>query len=153
MTHLWLRAETKPNEKRTALTPSVAQTLLEHGFKITVEESTQSIFDLSEYPSSITRVPFGSWKTLAPADAFIVGLKELPENESHPLVHKHIMFAHCFKQQQGWKEILERFDQGHGSLFDLEFLQNDQGISLKKLMAQDKELPRLDITLDSLVLL
>jgi len=37
------------------------------------------------------------------------------------------MFAHCFKQQAGWKQLLSRFDQGHGSLYDLEFLMDDKG--------------------------
>ena len=47
--HLWLRAETKPNEHRTALTPSVVKTLLAEGATITVEKSTENIFDDSEY--------------------------------------------------------------------------------------------------------
>jgi len=86
--HLWLRAETKPFEKRTALTPSVALQLIENGFKITIEESLQSIFSPSEY-AHCTLVPAGSWKQ-APADAIIMGLKELPE-ESDPLTHAHIV--------------------------------------------------------------
>lgn len=47
--HLWLRAETKPMEHRAALTPSTAKKLLDAGFKITVERSTQRIFDDEEY--------------------------------------------------------------------------------------------------------
>lgn len=47
--HLWLRAETKPMEHRAALTPATAKKLLDAGFKITVEESTQRIFDDKEY--------------------------------------------------------------------------------------------------------
>lgn len=47
--HLWLRAETKPMEHRAALTPATAKKLLDAGFKITVEESAQRIFDDKEY--------------------------------------------------------------------------------------------------------
>jgi saccharopine dehydrogenase (NAD+, L-lysine-forming) len=47
--HLWLRSETKPMEHRAALTPATAKILLENGFKITVEQSTQRIFDDDEY--------------------------------------------------------------------------------------------------------
>lgn len=72
-------------------------------------------------------VPALSWKTDAPADAYIVGLKELPENDDSPLHHTHIFFAHCFKEQGGWKEILHRFDQGNGTILDLEFLNDAQG--------------------------
>jgi saccharopine dehydrogenase (NAD+, L-lysine forming) len=66
-------------------------------------------------------VPKGSWRT-APVEAYILGLKELPENDDSPLFHKHIMFAHCYKQQGGWKDVLSRFAKGNGLLLDLEFL-------------------------------
>ena len=62
------------------------------------------------------------WKS-APLDAFIIGLKELPENDDSPLKHTHIMFAHCYKNQDGWEDILGRFKRGNGLLLDLEFLQ------------------------------
>lgn len=68
-----------------------------------------------------------SWKTDAPADAYIVGLKELPENDDSPLHHTHIFFAHCFKNQGGWKELLHRFDAGNGTILDLEFLNDSNG--------------------------
>lgn len=68
-----------------------------------------------------------SWKTDAPADTYIVGLKELPENDNSPLHHTHIFFAHCFKNQGGWKELLHRFDVGKGTILDLEFLNDASG--------------------------
>lgn len=37
----------------------------------------------------------GSWPD-APTDAYIVGIKELP-NEDHPLKHRHIYFGHAYK--------------------------------------------------------
>ncbi|KAI9486777.1 MAG: hypothetical protein EXX96DRAFT_550537 [Benjaminiella poitrasii] len=126
--HLWLRAETKPMEHRAALTPSTAKKLIDAGFRITVEKSTQRIFDNEEYAKvGCTIVPFLSWKTDAPSDAYIVGLKELPENDNSPLHHTHIFFAHCFKNQAGWKELLYRFDAGKGTILDLEFLNDKQG--------------------------
>jgi saccharopine dehydrogenase (NAD+, L-lysine-forming) len=66
-----------------------------------------------------------SWKD-APADAYIIGLKELPDEDS-PLSHQHIFFAHCFKNQRGWKDILKRFIKGNGVLLDLEFLVDEKG--------------------------
>jgi len=68
----------------------------------------------------------GSWRT-APTDFYIVGLKELPENDNSPLVHRHIFFGHCFKYQFGWKELLQRFTVGGGSLLDMEFLNDEKG--------------------------
>ena len=59
--HIWLRAETKANEKRSALTPTVAEELLKagikvflfnviiKGFKVTVEKCTQRIFRDTEF--------------------------------------------------------------------------------------------------------
>ncbi|SAM03478.1 hypothetical protein [Absidia glauca] len=126
--HLWLRAETKPMEHRAALTPATAKILLDNGFKITVERSDQRIFDDEEYVKvGCPLVDTLSWKTDAPADAYIVGLKELPENDDSPLHHTHIFFAHCFKNQGGWKELLHRFDAGNGTILDLEFLNDDKG--------------------------
>lgn len=124
---LHLRAETKPLEARAALTPSTTKQLLDAGFEIYVEESSQSTFDIKEYEAVGAKiVPEGSWKT-APKERIIFGLKELPENETFPLIHEHIQFAHCYKDQAGWQDVLKRFPQGNGTLYDLEFLENDQG--------------------------
>jgi hypothetical protein len=70
----------------------------------------------------------GCWKTNAPSDAFVIGLKELPENDTSPLSHPHIFFAHCYKKQSGWKEVLQRFDQGGGLILDMEFLNDENGM-------------------------
>lgn len=66
-----------------------------------------------------------SWPQ-APTDIPIIGLKELPESDE-PLPHTHIQFAHCYKQQAGWSNVLARFYKGGGTLYDLEFLADDQG--------------------------
>lgn len=120
--HLWLRAETKHNEKRSALTPEICTELLKAGFKLTIEKCSQRIFKDDEFEKvGCTLVPTGTWKS-APSDAYIVGLKELPENDDSDLIHTHIMFAHCYKNQDGWDQVLSRFVKGKGLLLDLEFL-------------------------------
>ncbi|KAI8897634.1 hypothetical protein BC833DRAFT_593016 [Globomyces pollinis-pini] len=122
MVHLWLRAETKLNEARSALTPSIAKTLLANDFTITVEKCNQRIFKDDEFTSvGCTLVEKGTWRS-APKDAYIIGLKELPENDDSPLHHTHIMFAHCYKEQDGWADVLSRFVRGNGLLLDIEFL-------------------------------
>jgi len=124
--HLWLRDETKPNERRTPLTPSHTRTLLDAGMRITVESSETRVFADQDYLNAgCALAPSGSWKH-APLDAFILGLKELPA-ESAPLPHRHIYFAHAFKKQAGWKELIGRFTEGKGSVYDLEFLTDDAG--------------------------
>ncbi|GHE86912.1 saccharopine dehydrogenase [Thalassotalea profundi] len=119
--HLWLRAETKPQEQRAALTPKGAKYLISQGFKISVEVCKQRIFLLSHYQDvGCDIVPSGSWIN-APESAFILGLKELPEND-FPLIHRHIYFAHAYKAQAGASELLSRFVKGGGGLYDLEYL-------------------------------
>lgn len=125
-THIWLRAETKPLEQRTALTPAGARTLLEAGFRVTVEDGPQNIFPLDDYRSLGCDIALpGSW-TDAPRDAFILGVKELPDDR-FPLEHRHIYFAHVYKGQAGANEVLGRFVAGGGALYDLEFLTFGNG--------------------------
>ena len=98
---LHLRSETKAFEHRSALTPTVVRKLVENGFSVNVERSPERIFDDAEFESAGAKlVDEGSWPN-APRDHIIVGLKELPE-EQFPLVHTHIQFAHCYKNQGGW---------------------------------------------------
>lgn len=126
-TALWLRCETKQFERRAALTPTTAKTLLDAGFQITVEEDPQRIFYIEEYKAvGCAIAPYNSWPS-APTSTTIIGLKELPENDTSPLPHTHIQFAHCYKNQAGWVGVLERFGKGGGKLYDLEFLQDDTG--------------------------
>ena len=42
MTHLWVRAEQRPNEERVGLTPEGAAALIKAGFRVTVEESSEA---------------------------------------------------------------------------------------------------------------
>lgn len=44
-----------------------------------------------------------------------------------PLIHTHVQFAHCYKNQAGWEAVLSRFPRGGGTLLDLEFLTDDNG--------------------------
>jgi len=123
---LHLRAETKPLEHRSALTPSTTKALLDAGYPVNIERSSLSIFDDKEFEAAgATLLPEGSWPK-APKDHIIIGLKELPE-ETFPLEHTHVQFAHCYKGQGGWDTVLARFPRGGGTLYDLEFLQDEMG--------------------------
>jgi len=133
-THIWLRCESKRGEERTALTPRHASRLVRAGYRVTVERndprsSSPSFpsFLASDYSSAGCELADPhSWKSSAPPDAIILGLKEL-EVETIPLPHKHIHFAHIYKGQRGWQEALRRFDEGGGALYDLEYLVDDRG--------------------------
>jgi saccharopine dehydrogenase (NAD+, L-lysine forming) len=111
---------------RRAVTPTTTKALLDAGFAINVERSPARIFEDSEFEAvGATLVPEGSWVN-APHDHIIVGLKELPE-DSFALKHTHVQFAHCFKNQGGWQDVLSRFSLGGGTLLDLEFLTDESG--------------------------
>jgi hypothetical protein len=124
--HIWLRAETKSGEARAAMTPATARRLLDAGFTVTVERSQQSVFANQEYElEGCNLADAGTWPG-APAQAYILGLKELPDANT-PLPHRHIYFAHAYKGQLGWEALLGRFRQGGGTLLDLEYLVDDTG--------------------------
>lgn len=85
-TILHVRAETKPLEHRTAITPTIASKLVSAGYTVYVEKSPLSIFKDDEYNGTGAElVPTGSWID-APSERIIIGLKELPE-EDFPLKH------------------------------------------------------------------
>ena len=123
---LWLRCETKEDERRSALTPTTARALIDAGFRITVEKDPKRIFDIDEYARAGCEIAeFHSWPD-APRDTPVLGLKELAQ-PGPALAHTHIMIAHCYKQQEGWHLMFERFREGGGKLYDLEFLEDANG--------------------------
>ena len=126
MTHLWVRAEQRPDESRVGITPDGVATLVNAGFRVTVEDSPSRIISLKSYTAAGAHAaPFGSWPD-APADAIVFGLKELPDEDT-PLRHRHIFFGHAFKGQSGAARLLARFRAGGGALYDLEYLTDSNG--------------------------
>ncbi|MDH6110345.1 saccharopine dehydrogenase (NAD+, L-lysine-forming) [Kitasatospora sp. MAP12-15] len=126
MPRLWIRHEARSTERRAPIVPADARRLVEHGFQVTVEESPQRVFPLEEYTAAgCETAPAGGWSG-APQQAYVLGLKELPEDGS-ALTHRHIFFGHAYKGQQGSRELLGRFNAGGGALLDLEYLVDDMG--------------------------
>ncbi|WP_405775359.1 saccharopine dehydrogenase [Streptomyces sp. NBC_00859] len=124
--HLWMRAESRPSERRAPLVPEDAALLVSQGIQVTVEESAQRAFALDDYISAgCHTAPPGAWDE-APAEAHILGLKELP-SDCASLTHRHIYFGHAYKGQSGACELLGRFTAGGGTLLDLEYLTADTG--------------------------
>ncbi|MCK8485441.1 saccharopine dehydrogenase [Aliiroseovarius sp. S2029] len=126
MTHLWVRAEQRANEDRVGLTPEGAKALIDAGLRVTVEESGVRVIGIEDYRDAGCEIaPENAWPN-APHDAIIFGLKELPEDGT-PLPHRHIMFGHAFKGQHSGRALLERFKAGDGTLYDLEYLVDEDG--------------------------
>lgn len=126
MTHVWVRAEQRPNEDRVGLTPEGAAALIAAGYRVTVEDSRTRILPIDGYAAAGCEIaPEATWPD-APADAIIFGLKELPEDGT-PLRHRHIMFGHAYKGQPAGQILLKRFAAGGGTLYDLEYLLDEDG--------------------------
>ncbi|MGL6043768.1 MAG: hypothetical protein ACRC1J_07570, partial [Sandaracinobacteroides sp.] len=126
MTHLWVRAEQRPNEERVGLTPDGAAALIKGGLRVTVEASSVRAIPIDGYRAAGCEIADENHWPAAPADAIIFGLKELPEDGT-PLTHRHIMFGHAYKGQPAGRELLRRFRAGGGTLFDLEYLVGEDG--------------------------
>jgi saccharopine dehydrogenase (NAD+, L-lysine-forming) len=123
---LWVRHEVRATERRTPVVPADAHLLIEGGVPVTVENSPQRVFPLSDYVAVGCRIAEpGSWVD-APDDEFIIGLKELPDAPA-ALRHRHVFFGHAYKGQRGGRQLLRRFTAGGGTLFDLEYLVDGRG--------------------------
>ena len=126
MTHLWVRAEQRPNEERVGLTPEGAAALVRAGVRVSVEESHVRAIPIDGYREAGCEIVAENLWPQAPAEAMIFGLKELPEDGT-PLTHSHIMFGHAYKGQPAGRELLQRFRAGGGVLYDLEYLVGEDG--------------------------
>jgi saccharopine dehydrogenase (NAD+, L-lysine-forming) len=125
MKTLWLRREDKPSEWRVPLTPEGVAALIGQGVRVVVETSKSRIFGDEEYQAAGAELTDRHWRQ-APAEAIILGLKELAASDQ-AIAHTHIYFSHSFKDQSGAGAVLKAYADGGGNLFDLEFLQDDQG--------------------------
>lgn len=125
-TTLWLRDEDRETECRTPLLPGGAKELIAEGMNVVVERSPKRIFSDAAYAEAGCRmVAAGSW-TSAPKDAVILGLKELP-SAPETLKNRHIFFAHSYKEQSGWQDLLGRFIEGGGEILDIEYMTDEAG--------------------------
>lgn len=109
------------------LLPYHVQALIKAGHRVTVERWPDRCVPDKAYEAiaGVTMANFNTW-SLAPKDAVILGLNNLPERP-YLLDHQHVYFAHVFKGQDGWQPILMRFSEGEGKLWDLEFLRSVDG--------------------------
>lgn len=126
MTHLWVRAEQRPNEERVGLTPQGAKALIKAGIRVTVEHSSVRAIPIQGYIDAGCEIASENTWPNAPHDAIVFGLKELPEDGT-PLGHRHIMFGHAYKGQPAGRVLLQRFKAGKGTLLDLEYLVDETG--------------------------
>lgn len=126
MTHVWVRAEQRQNEERVGLTPEGAGALIRSGIRVTVEESSVRAIGIDGYRAAGCAIAAENAWPSAPIEAIVFGLKELPEDGT-ALRHHHIMFGHAYKGQPAGQVLLKRFKAGGGTLYDLEYLVDEDG--------------------------
>ncbi|MEU4178855.1 saccharopine dehydrogenase [Streptomyces sp. NPDC026589] len=127
MLRIWMRHESRRNERRAALVPEDARKLIASGVHLTVEESPQRVFSAHAYADGGCAIaPQGSWASHCPATDVILGLKELPAEPTN-LMHQHLFFGHAYKGQPEAPRLLRRFQAGGGTLLDLEQLLDAEG--------------------------
>ena len=123
--HVWIRSESRGTSGRArgARRRPAAGRGRRPGHRRGV---AQRAFSDDEYAAAgATVVGEGTW-TEAPEDAYVLGIKELPD-EPDSLRHRHIYFAHAFKGQDDARRTLERFRRGGGRLLDIEYLTAKDG--------------------------
>ncbi len=124
---IWLRSESRPTERRTPLLANGAKELMEAGYRVVVERSDNRIIDNGEFEAAgCEMVDAGGWVNNM-EDTLILGLKELPD-EPAVIGNPHILFAHAYKEQAGWKETLTRFVKGNADLLDIEYMTRENGV-------------------------
>jgi hypothetical protein len=120
---LVLRAEASIFEERTPLVPADVTMLLSQ-YEVLVESSTTRCFSDEAYRvAGATVIPSGTWTEYP--HALVVGLKGLRKGEVPQETQTLFHFAHCFKQQEGWREILAPLRRA--TFVDYEFMLDDEG--------------------------
>lgn len=118
-----IRRELKSNEFRTPLIPKDVEILISHNFTVFIEYFKNRCYNIAEYVKC-GAIPIESENiyNLDKESTLIVGLKELDFNDDRMFSFKHLYFAHCYKNQTGSVEILNKFKLNGGKLYDLEYL-------------------------------
>lgn len=128
-----IRRELKRNESRTPIIPEDVRTLVSNNFKVFIEKSENRCYTTEEYiKNGALVIDSTSLKFLNKNNTLIIGLKELDNCDEELFSFKHLYFAHCYKEQVGSKEILEKFKNNNGKIYDLEYLTDEH---LKRLVS------------------
>ncbi|MCP5368572.1 MAG: saccharopine dehydrogenase [Hyphomicrobiales bacterium] len=124
--HVILRDEHRGTERRTPLLPAGAEALVAAGYAVTVERSAKRVAADADFAAAgCALADPGTWTAAGPGTV-VLGLKELPEGAG-PLPQSHVYFAHAYKNQAGWRDLLGRFRRGGGTLMDLEYMADASG--------------------------
>lgn len=120
---LIIRAESSIFEQRVPIVPNDIPNLSSE-YDILVESSPTRCFSDDDYRrNGAIIIPSESW--ISYPQALVIGLKTIPKYLIPNSLYTHFYFAHCFKKQEGYKDILHQLQ--NTSLVDYEFMLDDLG--------------------------
>ena len=120
---IYLRCEINENEKRTPIIPTDVPKLMENGFSVFIETSKNRIFTDNEYLNQGAIITNKPWFHPDFQFALIIGLKDIRELDKLNN-HKHLYFAHCYKNQHNSQVILNSFLNSKSIIYDFEYFYN-----------------------------
>jgi len=124
MKRLYLRKETKENERRTPLTPNDCASLIENDYKIQFEPSDTRCYKDEEYErAGCVRASIDEMDS----SSIIMGLKEFDMTKTALLNKKHFYFSHAFKGQENSHIIINSFQENGGHIYDYEYIVDENG--------------------------
>jgi saccharopine dehydrogenase (NAD+, L-lysine-forming) len=121
---IYIRSELNSNEYRCPIIPLHIPKLIEYGYIIYVESSTNRIYNDDEYKKMGAIITNKKWYSKEFNNGLIIGLKEL-DNLNMLDNHNHIYFSHSYKNQINSKEILTSFKKSNSILYDFEYFLDD----------------------------
>ena len=121
---LYIRNENNKKEHRTPIIPKDISKLLSYGYMVYIESSKHRIFTDDEYNENGAIVTEEKWYMPRFQNALIIGLKDVIELDKLSN-HHHMYFAHCYKKQTGYYDILNAFASSSSILYDFEYFINN----------------------------
>jgi len=120
--YIVIRREFRMNEYRVPLVPKDCNKLIKNNIIIYVEKNYKRCYSDDEYIDSGC-ILIDNYIDLQHNidDMLIVGLKELDYNLDYHFKYNHLYFSHTFKNQLNSINILSKFKQYDGSIYDLEY--------------------------------
>jgi len=121
---IFIRKECEVHELRTPIVPNDVPTLIEHGYKVYVESSSERVYSDDDYKQKGAIITSEKWYHDSFKDSLILGLKKLDHLEMLN-GHRHVYFSHSYKNQKNSKEIIEAFQNSKSTLFDFEYFTSN----------------------------
>ncbi len=126
---IYLRSEVNNLEARTILTPYDTIELIQDGWIIYVEKSSNRSYSDEQYLKTSCELTELPWYHKKFSSSLIIGLKQFNFIEKLN-AHTHIYFSHSYQNQTGSIQLLKQFADSNSTLFDLEYFLDSNGSRL-----------------------